>query len=168
MRKIATKQAWQAALFGAEGRVSVNDACQFEFSRHDYQPARDYDGRFGPSEFQHHFHGRLGDLDSKEEYACAVWLDHQAAAGRIIFWVRNLAKRDGAFFLQKADGRFYPDFVCLLPDGRGLAVECQGARGGIAAREDAQLGSRWEILSQGLCAFVVVKGGDLSAMEAKL
>lgn len=51
----------------------------------------------------------MGDLDSKEEFECAVWLDTQAQKGLLQCWVRNLARRKGAsYFMQKATRRFYP------------------------------------------------------------
>ena len=68
-------------------------------------------GRFGSFDFRKHFYGRIGDFDSKEEFECACQLDIWAQQGRMHFWVRNLVRRAGSsFFLQKADGRFYPDF----------------------------------------------------------
>jgi type III restriction enzyme len=103
--------------------VAVTDQYAFEFHAQAYAPSRDYDGRFGHFDFRKHFYGRIGDFDSKEEFECACWLDIQAQQGRIQFWVRNLVRREGSsFFLQKADGRFYPDFLCQLP-GR-----CRDAR----------------------------------------
>ena len=72
-------------------------------------PNADYDGRY----FRHHYYGRIGDFDSKEEFECACKLDQLAASGRIRFWVRNLVNKCGAsFFLQKAGSRFYPELIC--------------------------------------------------------
>jgi type III restriction enzyme len=128
-------KAFQQTLFGeaAASRVVVSDQYVFEFHTQAYAPSRDYDGRFGVFDFRKHFYGRIGDFDSKEEFECACHLDMLAQQGRIQFWVRNLVRREGcAFFLQKADGRFYPDFLCQLPgvDGQPgpvLAVEYKGA-----------------------------------------
>jgi type III restriction enzyme len=62
---------------------------------------------------------------------------YAGAAGRIQFWVRNLVRREGSsFFLQKADGRFYPDFLCQLPTRRparpdpGRRIQGRGSLGG--------------------------------------
>jgi type III restriction enzyme len=118
LRRQAVGKAFQQALFGddAASRVAVTDQYAFEFHAQAYAPSRDYDGRFGHFDFRKHFYGRIGDFDSKEEFECACWLDIQAQQGRIQFWVRNLVRREGSsFFLQKADGRFYPDFLCQLP-----------------------------------------------------
>jgi hypothetical protein len=150
----------------AESRVSVSDQDPFEFHNQAYAPSRDYDPRtspYGSFEFRKHFYGRIGDFDSKEEFECACWLDIQAQKGRILFWVRNLVRREGcAFFLQKGDGRFYPDFLCRLPGsedkpGPTLAVEFKGADRWKASEDDRLIGGLWAGLSEGRCRFVMVK-----------
>jgi type III restriction enzyme len=164
LRKRAVGRAFQQALFGsgAESRVAVTDQYAFEFHAQAYAPSRDYDGRFGQFDFRRHFYGRIGDFDSKEEFDCACWLDIQAQQGRIEFWVRNLVRREGSsFFLQKADGRFYPDFLCQLPGtadqpGAVLAVEYKGANGWLNAEDDRLIGGLWANLSDGRCRFVMV------------
>jgi type III restriction enzyme len=176
LRRQAIGKAYQQALFGedAASRVTVTDQFAFEFHRQAYAPSRDYDGRFGHFDFRKHFHGRIGDFDSKEEFDCACWLDVQAQQGRIQFWVRNLVRREGSsFFLQKADGRFYPDFLCQLPgvDGRGervLAVEYKGADRWSSAADDRLIGGLWASLSGGRCRFVMVSDRQWDRIEAQL
>ena len=97
---------------------------------------------------------RIGDFDSKEEFECAVELDKLAQQGRINFWVRNLVRKEGcSFFLQKADGQFYPDFLCQLPNGVVLAVGYKGADRLGNAEDDRLIGGLWEELSGGRCRF---------------
>jgi type III restriction enzyme len=165
LRKQAVGKAFQQALFGddAATRVAVTDQYAFEFHAQAYAPSRDYDGRFGHFDFRKHFYGRMGDFDSKEEFECACKLDMWAQQGRIQFWVRNLVRREGSsFFLQKADGRFYPDFLCQLPGsadkpGVILAVEYKGADRWNGAEDDRLIGGLWANLSEGRCRFVMVK-----------
>ncbi len=165
LRKQAVRKAFQQTLFGddAASRVAVTDQYAFEFHAQAYAPSRDYDGRFGHFDFRKHFYGRIGDFDSKEEFECACWLDIQAQQGHIQFWVRNLVRREGSsFFLQKADGRFYPDFLCQLPAKDGapgpiLAVEYKGADRWVAVEDDRLIGGLWANLSGGRCRFVMVK-----------
>ena len=165
LRKQAVGKAFQQALFGddAATRVAVTDQYAFEFHAQAYAPSRDYDGRFGHFDFRKHFYGRMGDFDSKEEFECACQLDMWAQQGRIQFWVRNLVRREGSsFFLQKADGRFYPDFLCQLPGsasqpGPILAVEYKGADRWNGAEDDRLIGGLWANLSEGRCRFVMVK-----------
>jgi type III restriction enzyme len=176
LRKQAVGDAFQRALFGddAASRVAVTDNHAFEFHALAYAPSRDYDGRFGHFDFRNHYYGRIGDFDSREEFECACWLDTQAQQGRIQFWVRNLVRREGSsFFLQKADGRFYPDFLCQLSStlnapGPILAVEYKGADRWVAADDDRLIGGLWANLSEGRCRFVMVKSKHWEWLEEHL
>ena len=171
LRLAAVKQAYQQTLFGEgrESRVKVDDAYRFEFHPQAYAPSRDYDHRCVHFTFRKHYYGRIGDFDSKEEFECAVWLDMQAQKGRIDFWVRNLVRKEGcSFFLQKADGRFYPDFLCQLSGGVNLAVEYKGANQWTATEDDRLIGGLWEELSGGRCRFVMTTEKDWSRIGAKL
>ena len=176
LRRLAVGKAFQQALFGddAASRVAVSDLYAFDFHPQAYAPSRDYDGRFGHFDFRKHFYGRMGDFDSSEEFECACWLDMQAQKGRIQFWVRNLVRREGSsFFLQKADGRFYPDFLCQLPGSEGksaviLAVEYKGADRWTAAEDDRLIGGLWAGLSEGRCRFVMVTDKRWDSIEEHL
>lgn len=176
LRKQAVGKAFQQALFGdgAATRVAVTDQYAFEFHAQAYAPSRDYDGRFGHFDFRKHFYGRMGDFDSKEEFECACQLDMWAQQGRIQFWVRNLVRREGSsFFLLKADGRFYPDFLCQLPSMEGqpgpiLAVEYKGADRWSNADDDRLIGCLWANLSEGRCRFVMVKDKQWHSIDEEL
>jgi type III restriction enzyme len=179
LRKQAVGKAFQQALFGddAATRVAVTDQYAFEFHAQAYAPSRDYDGRtstYGHFDFRKHFYGRIGDFDSKEEFECACQLDIWAQQGRLQFWVRNLVRREGcSFFLQKADGRFYPDFLCQLPGATGqpgpvLAVEYKGADRWNGAEDDRLIGGLWARLSEDRCRFVMVKNKRWDWIEEKL
>ncbi len=171
LRSMAVKQAYQQTLFdeGRESRVKVDATYRFEFHPQAYAPSRDYDGRFGHFAFRKHYYGRIGDFDSKEEWECAVWLDMQAQQGKIDFWVRNLVRKEAcSFFLQKADGRFYPDFICRLPGGVTLAVEYKGADRWKEAEDDRLIGGLWAALSDGLCRFLMVKDRHWEVVLEKL
>lgn len=176
LRRQAVSRAYQQTLFGDEAAnsVVVSDQCAFTFHTQAYAPSRDYDGRFGHFDFRRHFYGRIGDFDSGEEFECACWLDMQAQQGRLRFWVRNLVRREGcAFFLQKANGRFYPDFLCQLPDVDGqpgpvLAVEYKGADRWTDAEDDRLIGGLWANLSDGRCRFVMVRDKRWEWVEAQL
>jgi type III restriction enzyme len=171
LRKDAVEEAYQRTLFqdGKEQRAEVSDAFFFEFHPQAYAPTRDDDGRWGHWDFRKHFYGRIGAFDSGEEFECAVQLDKLAQQGRIKHWVRNLANKPGcSFFLQKASGRFWPDFVCELPDGKILVVEYKGAQGWTDARDDRDIGGLWEELSNGQCRFVMVRDRQWQQIEEKL
>lgn len=176
LRRQAVNRAYQQALFGdgAAQRVAVGSDYLFEFHPQAYAPSRDYNGRFGVFEFRKHYYGRVGDFDSSEEWECACQLDIWAQQGRIAYWVRNLVRKEGSsFFLQRADGRFYPDFLCQLPETGGkpgpiLAVEYKGANLWKNAEDDRLIGGLWAELSAGLCRFVMTTNRDWSRVEAQL
>lgn len=157
LRADAVKTACAEFLFGEgnEERVRVGSEYQFEFHPDAYAPNRDDRNEYGDYVFENHYYPRIGDFDSKEEYQCACWLDRQP---QVEFWVRNLVRKNGAsFFLQTAAGRFFPDFVCKLTDGRILVVEYKGADRWDTAESNRLVGELWEELSDGKCAFVMVK-----------
>jgi type III restriction enzyme len=171
LRKDAIKQAFQHVLFGEsrDERVNVGGEFQVVFDPLAYAPNADYAGKYGDYDFRHHYYGRIGDFDSREEFECACWLDQQAALGLLKFWVRNLVNKPGAsFFLQKADGKFWPDFVCELPDGKILVVEYKGAQGWTDAQDDRDIGDLWAELSDGKCRFVMVRDRQWQQIEGKL
>lgn len=171
LRLKAVKDSYQETLFGDgyADRVQVSDQYQFVFHPQAYAPSSDYDNRYGQFDFRKHYYGRIGDFDSKEEFECAVWLDIKAQQGQIEFWVRNLVRKEGcSFFLQKADGRFYPDFLCQLKDGKVLVVEYKGANGWTDAADDRLIGGLWAELSGGRCRFVMVKDKQFSNIESLL
>lgn len=160
LREEAVIKEYQQFLFGAgkEERVRIGSEYQFEFHPDAYAPDRDNDGAYGDYDFQKHYYPRMGDFDSGEEYQCACWLDRQK---NIEFWVRNLVRKNGSsFFLQNATGRFYPDFVCKLTDGRILVVEYKGTGYWNDAKPNRLLGELWAELSGGKCLFVMVKEKD--------
>ena len=171
LRARAVDNAFQTTLFGdsRSERISVSDQFAYEFQTQSYAPSSDYDGRFGRFDFRKHYYGRMGDFDSKEEFECAVWLDTQAQKNRIRYWVRNLVRREGSsFFLQKAKGRFYPDFVCLLPNNTILIIEYKGADRWNDAEDDRMIGGLWAELSEGRCSFVMTKDKHWDWIEAFL
>lgn len=171
LRQAAVNQAYQTTLFGddAADHVVVGDDYAFRFNPQGYAPGRDYDGRFGTFDFRRHYYGRIGDFDSKEEFECACKLDQWAQQGRMQFWVRNLVRKEGcSFFLQKADGRFFPDFLCKLSDGATLAVEYKGGDRWSGAQDDRDIGGLWAALSGGRCKFVMVRDRHWGSVETLL
>ena len=96
------------------------------------------------------------------------WIDWPAA-GKIEFWVRNLVRKPScSFFIPTATDRFYPDFVCRLPSGKILVVEYKGADRWLNAEPARKIGELWAELSEGRCAFVLVKDKRWDWIEAKL
>ena len=111
----------------------------------------------------------VGDLKSDgEEFRCAEFIDRLP---EVKFWVRNLERKPlHAFWLQTSTDKFYPDFVCLLNDGRYLVVEYKGRQLWSAddAKEKREIGELWEARSGGSCLFIMPNGPDFGAIRAKL
>ena len=124
-------------------------------------------GKYGHYSFEHHYYGEIGDFDSKEEFECACYIDQLAAKKKIKFWLRNLVRKElCSFFLQKADGRFYPDFICVLPDDSILIVEYKGKNAWNDAEDDRLIGGLWASLSSGSCQFVMVTDKKFNQIDA--
>lgn len=166
-RKLAVRKAYQEFLFsdGVGERAKVGGDFNFEFHPDAYAPSNDYP-RAG--EFEKHYYPRVGAFDSEDEKECAYWLDRAAQQGKIQFWVRNLVRKPTcSFFLPTPTDRFYPDFVCRLPDGRTLVVEYKGDRWD-DAEPSRKIGDLWAELSDGRCLFVMVKDKRWDWIEQKL
>jgi type III restriction enzyme len=65
---------------------------------------------------------------------------------------------------------FYPDFVAVLKDGRCLAIRYQnvGDWSNDDSREERKIGELWEAASAGKCLFIMPRGPDWAAIEAKV
>jgi len=171
LRDAAARAAYQATLFSNDRskHVAVSDEFTYNFGLYDYAPSADYGGQYGPHDFRCHFYKRIGDFDSKEEFLCAGELDKWAQQGKIKYWVRNLARKEhGSFFLQKATGKFFPDFICKLANDKILVVEYKGADRWNDARDDREIGELWAELSGGRCKFVMVKDKRWDWIESLL
>ena len=100
-----------------------------------------YAGKF---RFAKHYYPVPASLkDGGEEWRCALAIDQHP---RVRHRVRNLDSDPTAgFWLPTSFGRFYPDFVCELMDGRLFVVEYKGEqiRGMAKEIEKAQVGKIW-------------------------
>ena len=141
------------------------DHC-FSFDPHRYPYNTYYTGRY---QFKKHYYQHVGDLKSDgEEFQCAQFID---TLPEVKYWVRNLERKPlHSFWLQTSTDKFYPDFVCLLTDGRYLVVEYKGVHLWSAddAKEKREIGELWEKRSSGKCLFIMPKGPDFDAIRAKL
>lgn len=164
-RKAAHIKAYQALLLPeCDTPLTVTPEVCFSFDSKEYPYNTKYTGSYN---FQNHYYKDIGSLNGEEE-ACAIFLD---TLPEMKFWVRNIEKRERySFWLQTSSDRFYPDFVCLLKDGRFLTVEYKGADrwSDDDSKEKRTLGELWEKRSSGTCLFCMPKGKDLAAITAKI
>lgn len=113
-----------------------------------------YQGKF---RFAKHYFPALANLkDGGEEWRCALAIDQHP---EVRHWVRNIdSDPTSGFWLPTSFGRFYPDFVCELLDGRLAVVEYKGEqiRGMSKEIEKAQVGRLWAESSDGRCLFAFI------------
>jgi len=150
-----------AALFAEDAEHFATSAeLALVFDEHRYafnQPYR------GTTFLGKHYFPIIGDLKSEgEEFECAVYLDRLEA---VRYWVRNVENKPHAFWLQLPSGRFYPDFVAMLHDGRTLVVEYKGAHLYEAEKNKRLIGEVWAASSGGKCLFCMPTNRDFGLIE---
>lgn len=125
LRAAAAARQFKQLVLDGGWDVAVDPARSFAFLQGNYAvPATDrYRGKW---RFDRHYYPVLAKLeDGTEEFKCAVAIDGHP---KVKHWVRNLEREvAGAFWLPTSHGKFFPDFVCELTDGRILVVEYKGA-----------------------------------------
>jgi type III restriction enzyme len=153
-----------SALFAADAQsfeTSADLALVFDDQSYNYnQPYK------GTRKLERHYFPVIGDLKPEgEEFKCAVFLDEHP---KVRFWVRNVDRKPNAFWLQLPNGRFYPDFVVMLTDGRIAAVEYKGAHLAGDAIVKRDIGRLWAESSAGRCLFDMPTGRDFSTLDKML
>lgn len=156
LRDRAAKAAFTQLVLDGGRDVAASASHEFVFDPAVYPVPgnKRYQGKF---RFSKHYYPVLADLeDGSEEWRCAVALDEST---RVLHWVRNLDSDPVAgFWLPTSFGRFYPDFVCQLADGRLFIVEYKGEHLRAVPKEieKAQVGAVWAARSQGRAVFAMV------------
>lgn len=112
-----------------------------------------------------HFFPVIGNLKSTgEEFDCAQEIANHLE--NVQWWVRNVERKPGSFWLQTASDKFYPDFIIRLARGVTVAVEYKGAH--IAdsrdSREKRQIGELWAKRSDGKCRFAWIENRDWQSL----
>ena len=166
-RQTAHRGTYQNLLLPeCETPVVVSPAHCFSFDAHRYPYNTRYAGAY---QFQKHYYPHVGELKAEgEEFRCAQFID---TLPQIKYWVRNLERQPlSSFWLQTLTDKFYPDFVCLLTDGRYLVVEYKGEHLWSAddASEKREIGELWEARSNSQCLFIMPRGPDFEAIRTKL
>jgi type III restriction enzyme len=122
----------------------------FEAGRYPAPVASRYSGRY---QFPKHYFPVLADLkEDGQEFACAQLIDRHP---KVRHWVRNLDTAPCGFALPTSKGRFFPDFVAELMDGRVAVLEFKGAHllNDPYEIEKRLVGERWGQTSNGRAVF---------------
>lgn len=108
-----------AKLFN-ENKFSLDMSNSFCFSSNNYIPNPDNRSE----NFKKHKYKNVHKLDSKEEYEVALYID---SLHSVESWIRNIDKDNtNSFWLQTENGRFYPDFILKLKNGKIVVAEYKG------------------------------------------
>lgn len=161
-RDDAKGKSYQMTLFADDSPVIVDDINVFDFTSNMYPASWYYKGHY---EFLHHYYKYVGELANEgEEFECAQYID---CLSDVEYWIRNLSRKEGSFWLQTSTDKFYPDFICKLKDGRYMAIEYKGLDryDNSDSKEKRALGEIWEKRSKGKCLFVMPTNRDFNAIK---
>ncbi len=142
--------------------LSENNSYVFNFDPDKYPVNKQIENTF-----KKHYYKQVADLNA-EELECAHYIDNLP---EVKYWVRNIEQKvDTSFWLPTAKGRFYPDFVCKLNDGRILVVEYKGEH--LVSNEDSKvkkiIGNLWAERSNGRCLFIMAEKDSFRAEIPKI
>lgn len=163
IRKIERTKVYTGCLFGPERPPEVNYERGFTFKEGAFTSARKHTDRSW--RFVRHFTGpdNVPAFDSEDddgqEINCARALD---ALDTVKHWLRNVPKHPDAFWLPLAGGRFYPDFIAELVDGRIMVVEYKGEHllDDPDTKEKHAVGVQWERAMAGKGLFLLARHND--------
>lgn len=148
-----------AALFAAHAdQFAASAELSMIFDEQSYAFNQPYAGAI---KFNKHYTQLIGDLKPEgEEFDCAVYLDR---LDKVKYWIRNVENKKTSFWLQLPHGKFYPDFVAMMNDGRILVVEYKGDPFYTDAEPKRHIGDAWAEASSGHCLFCMPteRGFDL-------
>jgi type III restriction enzyme len=167
LRTAAAGRQFKQLVLDRGWELSVGSSRTFEFRTGAYAvPATDrYRGKW---RFDKHFYPVLAKLrDGTEEFKCAVTIDSHP---KVKHWVRNLERDvEGSFWLPTSHGKFFPDFVCELEDGRIIVVEYKGEhlRNVPMEIEKDQVGRLWAEKSDGKCLFLMAFAKDSQGRDVR-
>lgn len=155
MREAAAKTQFQQLVLDGGWKVEPDWTHTFKFEQGVYPaPAGSrYAGRW---EFKNHYYPVVANLKDKgEEFECARFIDRHA---KVKQWVRNLEQEPFGYCLPTSRGRFFPDFIAELEDGRLALIEYKGGhlRNDPYEIEKRKVGELWAASSGGKCVFSFV------------
>jgi type III restriction enzyme len=156
LRDKATKMAFKQLVLDGGWDLAMEPSYEFRFDPNIYPVPgnKRYRGKFF---FSKHYYAVVADLeDGSEEWRCAMALEEQP---KVLRWVRNIDSEPAAsVWFATSFGRFYPDFVCELTDGRVFVVEYKGdhLRNVPKEVEKGQVGAMWAERSGGRALFAMI------------
>lgn len=163
LRREALKQGLRQWLAAPASPLKISFDDPHRFPLHGYAENRAvYNGAY---RFKKHHYPDVRDLKSVgEEFDCARIIDMHP---QVESWVRNVDRAEGSFSLPLHDGKFYPDFVLKLKDGRCLVVEYKGEhlKDSPESLEKRLIGEFWARRSNGTCLFLMAAAKDAQGWD---
>ena len=165
------RKAAEMLIAGAgKSRLETSAEHALAIEEHKYAPYDTYRGAFA---FKKHAFEKIGTMrhggkEDGEEAECAKRIDDHPNVNR---WIRNLEYESaGGFHLPLSPGRFFPDFICELTDGRVALVEYKGAQFAEKASElhKKAIGDLWAGQSGGRGVFAWVADKDWDELSRRL
>lgn len=134
-------------------RFSISASHMVTFSSDNYHP--NIDGR--SHEFKKHKYQYVDKLDSTEEYQVAKYID---GLDGVVTWIKNIVKNpQDSFWLQTAKGKFYPDFIIRLENGKTVVAEYKGEHlKNDDTKRKEEIGNFWASQSEELAFLMLYKG----------
>lgn len=164
-RQAARQRGCQSLLFAPEAKPALDIERAFHFDPNPLAyPAPSYDRGWKP---KRHLYPHMAAFDTEEEKKCAMQID---TLSEVEVWVRNLDQKPlHAFWLPTYSGRFYPDFVARLIDGRILVVEYKGGHliSNDESKTKAMIGGLWEKIGQPKHLFLMATAKDQSGRDIR-
>lgn len=163
--KMAVKDGFQGKL-DLVCETPLDAGLRFGFEPGRYSPTNIYEKKTNSRQFKKHYYSVIHDLQYQtekgaitEEYLCAEAIDKNINVSR---WIRNVERGDYSFHLPTSTGKFYPDFIVELTDGRILVVEYKGEnlKTNDDTKEKAQIGRSWEKANAGKVLFLLATKED--------
>ncbi|GAA6187025.1 DEAD/DEAH box helicase family protein [Litorivita sp. NS0012-18] len=152
-----------SALFAANAEDFQTSAdLSIIFDEQSHAPNRPYSGA---TKFNKHYFSLIGAFDSDDERDCALHIDRHE---KVRYWVRNIDRKRSSFWLQLPHGKFYPDFIVMLTDGRILVVEYKGEHLYEGEAVKRQIGTVWADASNGNCLFCMPTARDFALIDRTL
>jgi type III restriction enzyme len=154
--RLQTRRATDWLIENRPEAIKTSDEHAITIEEDDYAPSRPCDRRHI---FKHHAFDQIFEMNG-EEVECATHIDGHPNVAR---WIRNTEHAtQGGFWLPKSPGRFFPDFIVELKDGRIVLVEYK--MGKLASDPEEQhkkaVGELWASRSDNRCRFAWIVDTD--------
>ena len=145
----------------AGAKIETSYDMPFSISEDRYAPSQTYRGAFALTRHAFEKVAQMNEVEAE----CAKRIDDHPNVAR---WLRNLDREAAnGFSLPLSPGRFFPDFLAELNDGRIAAIEYKGAHLASDAEQlhKKSVGELWAKQSDGTAVFTWVVNEEWSALN---